>query len=65
MRRQKPVPLVERETEDIRKALAAYFDVDPEDVRVTKAKLAGGRQVAYIRVVWPEPAWRTQEKRRD
>ena len=60
MRKARPVPLFERETADIQKTLAAYFDVPADEVRITRAKLADDRQVAYIRVVWP-PA---KEKRR-
>lgn len=51
-RRQKPIPLIEREPEEIRRELAAFFGVGLDAVRVTKAKLTDGRMVAYMRLVW-------------
>lgn len=60
-----PVPLIEREPEEIRRELAAFFGVGLDAVRVTKVSLGQGRNVAYIRTIWPERAWRTNEKRRD
>lgn len=60
--RRAEVPLIEREPEDIRRALGAYLGLDPEQVRVTKLQLAEGREVAYIRVIWPRAAWRTSNE---
>lgn len=48
-----PVPLLEREPKEITAALADFLGVDPKDVRITKLKLSEGKNVAYIRAVWP------------
>ena len=47
-----PVPLLERETEDIRSELARFFGIRKSSVRITKLTLGDGRNVAYIRLVW-------------
>lgn len=52
MRRTKDRPLIERDENEIRREMARFLGEDEKNVRVTKAKLSDGRQVAYIRVVW-------------
>ena len=69
MRRAKPVPipvpLLEREPDEIRAALAEYFAVDPEDVRIQKHALGEGRNVAYFRIIWTSwPARKTKSEPR-
>ena len=48
-----PMPLLEREPEEINAELADFLGVDPENIRITKLKLSEGKNVAYIRAVWP------------
>ena len=52
MRRVKDRPLIERDENEIRREMARFLGEDEKNVRVTKAELSDGRQVAYIRVVW-------------
>lgn len=52
MRRTKDRPLIERDENEIRREMARFLGEDEKNVRVTKAELSDGRQVAYIRVVW-------------
>ena len=59
--RRAEIPLIEREPDDIRRALGAYLGLEPEQVRVTKLRLTDEREVAYIRVIWPKAAWKTSK----
>lgn len=52
MPKKKQTPLIERDEKDIRREMARFLGESEEAVRVTKAQLADGRAVAYIRVVW-------------
>lgn len=49
---RKAAPLIEREPEEIQREMAEYLGMPKDAIRVTKAKLGDGREVAYIRAVW-------------
>lgn len=52
MKKRRERPLIEREPEEIRREMAEYLGMPKDAIRVTKAQLGDGREVAYIRAVW-------------
>ena len=52
MKKRRERPLIERDEKEIQREMAEYLGMPKDAIRVTKAELSDGRQVAYIRVVW-------------
>ena len=64
MKKRRERPLIERDEKEIQREMAEYLGMPKDAIRVTKAELSDGRQVAYIRAVWKREVSTWKRKKR-